>query len=101
MFNVLTSSVTKRIYGGFFLGLCDFSLLCYADDVLMISSNLASLQGNLDQLIGGYNGLGLKVNAQKTEFMVIYPRSPSRSLVSRIEPYVIINGTKIFSVHQF
>jgi len=66
--SILTLSVTKGINGGLIICLFDRSLLCYTDDVLMVKSNLSTLQCNLDQLTRGYDCLGLSVNAKKTEF---------------------------------
>ena len=63
MFNILTTALSRRINGG----ICsDLSLICYANDVLLISSGLSTLKANLDSLISGHKILGL--NAVKTEF---------------------------------
>ena len=50
---------------------CDLSLISYADDLLMLSFSLSVLQDNLDELVSGYSAIGLQVNGQRTEFLVL------------------------------
>lgn len=78
LFNSLTSSVTKKINGGFNTECMDVSLLCYADDILLVSTSLCNLQANIDLLSRGYTNIGLVINPAKTEFLVFEPpRAPS------------------------
>ncbi|XP_065578568.1 uncharacterized protein LOC136038978 [Artemia franciscana] len=56
----------------------DVSLLCYADDILLVSTSLCNLQANIDLLSRGYTNIGLVINPAKTEFLVFEPpRAPS------------------------
>ena len=85
LFSMLTKSVNKGINGGLIIDLCDISLLCYADDLLMTINNLSTLQCNLNQLTRGYDCLGLSVNAKKTEFLIFGSR-PCMQNSTRINP---------------
>ena len=71
MFNILTTTVTRTLIDGIYGDLCDFSMICFADDILLISSSLFTLQVNLNCMISGCKHLELRVNAAKTEFFFL------------------------------
>ena len=96
LFSILTSSVTKGIKGDFSIDLCNLSLLCYDDNVLMISSNLFTLHRNLDQLTCGYDCLGFSVKTKITEFSVISSRPciENSTLICPAPLYVVVCGAE-------
>ena len=88
--NILTTTITRTINGGIYSDLCDFSLICYAGDVLLISSSLSTLQANVDSLISSHKLLGLNVTAAKTEFLAYSARGKALS-----SSFVIVAGKSI------
>lgn len=70
IFNSAIYSVTRFVRGTFFLEGLDLSFISYADDLLLLSSTLRGLQENLRLLVTLYRRIGLRVNIEKTEFIV-------------------------------
>ena len=60
----------------------------------MLSCNLVSLQENIDRLITGYESIGLRVNALKTEFLEF--TSSARKQLCSENTYVKVGRTKLF-----
>ena len=98
LFSISTSFVTKGINGGLIIDSCDLSLLCYADDILRISSNISTLQCNLDQLTRGYDCLSVRVNAKKIWSLFLVHDYAYKILpgFAHATSYVVVGGAKVF-----
>jgi len=94
LFKTLPSAITKDVTGGFSINLCDLSLLRCANDLLMLSSNVTSLQQNIDRLIAGYKSIGLRDNALKTEYGEFCPSESKQRINGRT--YVTVEQMDFF-----
>ena len=51
----------------------------YADNVNILDGIVHIIKKNTDTLVVARKGIGLEVNADKTKYMVMYPRSECRT----------------------
>ena len=80
LFNACLYSVLPRINPSCFLGLTNLSYIAYADDLLLISRTKSSLIKSTQLVSKSFEEIGLKLNAEKCEYLVFNAKHQSRDL---------------------
>ena len=81
IFNNAIRCATRRIPHFLIEPSIDASHLSYADDILLLSDNLQSLQAAVNSLYAGLSDIGLSVASAKTEFLVFGCHHPPDSKI--------------------
>ena len=66
----------------------DFAILGYADDLVLLHDNAATLQGNVTKALEALRAIGLECNVNKTKSLSLAERPPnhtSRQTMTRVE----------------
>lgn len=99
MFNLVLEKIVREmnISGGIELGQIKFGLIAYADDIALLGDNIEVIKSLGKKLIKTAEKVGLTINDDKTEYLVV-----SRSNRNyRLEQHIELKGHKFKKVSQF
>ena len=71
--------------------------LFYADDGVLAGTDPMELQGSLDIITKGFASLGLKMNAQKTEFMIATGKSRAGRMSTRAYNRLVTGSDQVYT----
>ena len=100
LFNIALEKVVREIrmdQGGVRIGDANIGLLAYADDIVLLAENKDQLRRQANKLIENAKRIGLEINTEKTEYMVVQRKVPLNNQNSGLE----VEGHTFKRIQQF